>query len=199
MGARKRNMADRLKKERKNIVSAKLNNCPTSPRKMRLVADQIRGTDVNQALDILKYSPKEASRRLEKLLLSAISNWEVKNERSIKDEDEVYVSNIHVDSGRILKRLRPAPQGRAYRIRKSSNHVTLVLGSRTLEMMEEEEELEEEEILEEEELEEEEILEKEELEEEVEEDSEEERDEPEEEEEEGEEEEEEKETRKKKR
>jgi large subunit ribosomal protein L22 len=125
MGARKRLAAEKRKEERKQQYFAVLRNCPTSPRKMRLVADMIRGMEVNQALDVLKYSSKEASRRVEKLLLSAIANWQAKNEGVRIEESDLYVSRIMVDSGRILKRLRPAPQGRAHRIRKRSNHVTL--------------------------------------------------------------------------
>jgi large subunit ribosomal protein L22 len=133
MGVRKRNTADALKEARKNIAFAKLNNCPTSPRKMRLVADIIRGLDVEKALNILKFNSKEASGRLEKLLLSAIANWESKNEGSKIEDSNIYVKEITVDSGRMLKRVQPAPQGRAHRIRKRSNHVTIVLGSRTQE------------------------------------------------------------------
>ena len=129
MGVRKRQMAERLKEEKRNLAFAKLNNCPTSPRKMRLVADQVRGTGVEQALAILRFSPKEASRRLEKLLLSAIANWQAKNEDANIEDADLFIKEIKVDSGRMLKRLRPAPQGRAHRIRKRSNHVTLVLGS----------------------------------------------------------------------
>jgi len=125
MGARKRLAAEKRKEEKKQLYFAILKNCPTSPRKMRLVADMIRGMEVNKALDVLKYSSKEASRRVEKLLLSAIANWQAKNEGIRLEESELYVSQIMVDSGRILKRLRPAPQGRAHRIRKRSNHVTL--------------------------------------------------------------------------
>ncbi|MCA6074208.1 50S ribosomal protein L22 [Fulvivirga sedimenti] len=109
---------------------AKLNNVPTSPRKMRLVADLIRGEQVNRALNILKYEPKQGAARLEKLLLSAIANWQQKNEDIDLEDADLYVKEIRVDSGRILKRLRPAPQGRAHRIRKRSNHVTLILESR---------------------------------------------------------------------
>ena len=109
---------------------AKLKNVPTSPRKMRLVADLIRGEQVNRALNILKYEPKQGAARLEKLLLSAIANWQQKNEDIDLEDADLYVKEIRVDSGRILKRLRPAPQGRAHRIRKRSNHVTLVLESR---------------------------------------------------------------------
>ena len=130
MGVRKRNTAEALKKARKNIAFAKLNNCPTSPRKMRLVADVIRGEDVEKALNILKFNTKEASISLEKLLLSAIANWESKNEDSKIENSNLYVKEITVDSGRMLKRVQPAPQGRAHRIRKRSNHVKLVLDSR---------------------------------------------------------------------
>ena len=133
MGVRKRNTAEALKEARKNVAFAKLNNCPTSPRKMRLVADIIRGEDVEKALNILKFNAKEASGRLEKLLLSAIANWESKNEGSNIENSKLYVKEITVDSGRMLKRIQPAPQGRAHRIRKRSNHVTIVLGSRTQE------------------------------------------------------------------
>jgi len=133
MGVRKRNTAEALKEARKNIAFAKLNNCPTTPRKMRLVADIIRGLDVEKALNILKFNSKEASGRLEKLLLSAIANWESKNEGSKIEDSNIYVKEITVDSGRMLKRVQPAPQGRAHRIRKRSNHVTIVLGSRTQE------------------------------------------------------------------
>ena len=131
MGARKRKRAEEIKKERKNISFAKLNNCPTSPRKMRLIADLIRGMDADKALAELKLNPKEASIRMEKLLLSALANWEVKNEGKRMDESNLYVSEVKVDSGRMLKRIQPAPQGRAHRIRKRSNHVTLVVDSRT--------------------------------------------------------------------
>ena len=133
MGVRKRNTAEALKEARKNVAFAKLNNCPTSPRKMRLVADIIRGEDVEKALNILKFNAKEASGRLEKLLLSAIANWESKNEGSNIESSNLYVKEITIDSGRMLKRIQPAPQGRAHRIRKRSNHVTIVLGSRTQE------------------------------------------------------------------
>ena len=119
-------------KENNNVAIAKLNNCPTSPRKMRLVADQIRGEDISSALSILKFSPKEASRRLEKLLVSAISNWQSKNENSDIDSAQLFVKEIRVDSAGMLKRIRTAPQGRAHRIRKRSNHVTLILSSKTI-------------------------------------------------------------------
>ena len=117
---------------------AKLNNVPTSPRKMRIVADLIRGVRVNQALSILKFEPKVGAAKLEKLLLSAIANWQAKNEDTRLEDADLYVKAITVDSGRILKRLRPAPQGRAHRIRKRSNHVTLVVDSlNTVEQVEE--------------------------------------------------------------
>ncbi|MBT5699312.1 MAG: 50S ribosomal protein L22 [Flavobacteriales bacterium] len=130
MGARKRIKANAMKEARKDIAFAKLNNCPTSPRKMRLIADLIRGMDAERALAQLKLNPKEASGRMEKLLLSALANWEVKNEGKRMDESNLYVSEVKVDSGRMLKRVQPAPQGRAHRIRKRSNHVTLVVDSR---------------------------------------------------------------------
>ncbi len=130
MGARKRIKANLMKEARKDIAFAKLNNCPTSPRKMRLIADLIRGMDAERALAQLKLNPKEASGRMEKLLLSALANWEVKNEGKRMDESNLYVSEVKVDSGRMLKRVQPAPQGRAHRIRKRSNHVTLVVDSR---------------------------------------------------------------------
>lgn len=120
-------MAERIKAEKKEIAFAKLNNCPTSPRKMRLVADLIRGVQVEKALAILRFSPKEASKRVEKLLLSAIANWQMKNEDADVEGADLFVKEIRVDGGAMLKRLRPAPQGRAHRIRKRSNHVTLVL------------------------------------------------------------------------
>ena len=130
MGVRKKQMADRIKEEKKQLAFAKLNNCPTSPRKMRLVADLVRGEKVENALQILRFSPKEASRRLEKLLLSALANWQAKNEDENIEDADLIVSEIRVDGGAMLKRLRPAPQGRAHRIRKRSNHVTLVVGSK---------------------------------------------------------------------
>jgi len=133
MGNRKRQSAQALKEARKSLAFAKLNNCPTSPRKMRLVADQVRGESIDKALAILKFSPKEASRRLEKLVLSAIANWQSKNESEDIEKSALYISEIKVDGGSMLKRLRPAPQGRAHRIRKRSNHVTVVLGSNTIE------------------------------------------------------------------
>ncbi|HPY66537.1 MAG TPA: 50S ribosomal protein L22 [Bacteroidales bacterium] len=134
MGVRKRNTAERRKEASKSQYQAILRNCPTSPRKMRLVTDLIRGEEVNRALDILKYSSQEASRRLEKLLLSAIANWQSKNEGVRIEESKLYIKTIYVDGGRTMKRLQTAPQGRAYRLRKRSNHVTLVLDSRNKEI-----------------------------------------------------------------
>lgn len=132
MGARKRNKAEQMKKERKSVSFAKLNDCPTSPRKMRLIADMVRGVEVNKALSMLRFCPKEASVRVEKLLLSAIDNWQKKNEDVRIEDSNLFVKEISVDSGRQLKRLRPAPQGRGYRIRKRSNHVTVVVDSRNM-------------------------------------------------------------------
>ncbi len=134
MGARKKIMADRQKEIKKQTAIAKLNDVPTSPRKMRLVADIIRGVEVNRALDILKYSKKEASVRLEKLLKSAIANWESKNEadRSELESGNIVVKSIMVGQGTSLKRIRTAPQGRAARIRKRSNHVTIVLDKKAV-------------------------------------------------------------------
>ncbi len=132
MGSRKRNSANKIKESKKNLAFAKLNNSPISPRKMRLVADQIRGERIESALTILKFSPKEASRRLEKLLVSAISNWESKNEGLDIETSQLFVKEIRVDSAGMLKRIRTAPQGRAHRIRKRSNHVTLILSSKTI-------------------------------------------------------------------
>ena len=129
MGSRKRNSAEKIKEAKKDLAFAKLNNCPTSPRKMRLVADSVRGKKVDTALTILKFSQKEASNKLEKLLMSAITNWQSKNEDSDVEQANLFIKEIRVDSAGMLKRLRPAPQGRAHRIRKRSNHVTLILGS----------------------------------------------------------------------
>ena len=124
MGLRKRQAADAIKAARKTQYGAKLRNVPSSPRKMRLVVDMIRGVEAFKALGILKFSNKEASRKVEKLLRSAIANWEAKNERKA-EAGELYVKTVFVDAAPMLKRLRPAPQGRGYRIRKRSNHVTL--------------------------------------------------------------------------
>lgn len=129
MGTRKHKRAEQLKEAKKQVYSATLNNCPTSPRKMRLVTDMVKGLEVSNALNILKFSSKEASRRVEKLLLSAIANWQQKNEGVRIEESNLYIKEAFVNQGRTLKRIQPAPQGRAYRIRKRSNHVTLVLDS----------------------------------------------------------------------
>ena len=130
MGARKRISAEKRKETAKSTCQASLRNCPTSPRKMRLVTQMVSGMEVNKALDVLKFSPQQASRRVEKLLLSAIANWQSKNEGVRIEESNLFVKLIHVDGGRQLKRLRTAPQGRGNRIRKRSNHVTLVLDSK---------------------------------------------------------------------
>ncbi|WP_159800535.1 50S ribosomal protein L22 [Flavobacterium sp. MK4S-17] len=129
MGVRKRERAEQIKEANRQVAFAKLNNCPTSPRKMRIVADLVRGQKVESALNILKFNSKEASRKLEKLLLSAINNWQQKNSEESLEEAGLFVKEIRVDGGMMLKRLRPAPQGRAHRIRKRSNHVTIVLGA----------------------------------------------------------------------
>lgn len=133
MGKRKRISAKKRADEKKQIAFARLNNCPTSPRKMRIVADMVRGQEINKALALLKYSKKEASNKLEKLLLSAIANWRVKNEELDVEDSGLFVKEIYVDSARMLKRIQPAPQGRAHRIRKRSNHVTLILDNKTSE------------------------------------------------------------------
>ena len=124
MGVRKRQSAELRKEALKTQAFAKLNNVPSSPRKMRLVADMVRGQEVFRALGILKFSNKEAAAKVEKLLRSAIANWEAKNDRKAEN-DELYISTIFVDCAPMLKRLRTAPQGRGYRIRKRANHVTL--------------------------------------------------------------------------
>ncbi len=126
MGKRKRIAADAMKAERAHIAFAKLTNVPSSPRKMRLVADLVRGQEVFRALGILKFSNKEAAARLEKLLRSAVANWEAKNEAKA-EAGMLYISTIYVNPAPMLKRLRPAPQGRGYRIRKRANHVTLIV------------------------------------------------------------------------
>lgn len=130
MGVRKKTAADERKLAQKTEYIAKLNNCPTSPRKMRLLADLIRGMEVEKALNILKFNTKEASGRLHKLVLSGMSNWQAKNEGKRIEEADLYIKTIFVDSGFQLKRLRTAPQGRGNRIRKRSNHVTLILDSK---------------------------------------------------------------------
>ena len=130
MGSRKHNSAEQRKAERKSLVMARLRNVPTSPRKMRLVADLVRGMDVEKAMHVLQHTNKEAAGRLYKLVRSAVANWEVKNEGDRIEDNALYIKEISVDSGRMLKRVQPAPQGRAYRVRKRSNHVTLILGNR---------------------------------------------------------------------
>ena len=130
MGARKRIAAEQRKEAQKSQYFAKLQKTPTSPRKMRLVADMIRGMEAFRALGVLKYTNKAASARLEKLLRSAIANWEEKNERKAEN-GELYITSISVDSATMLKRMRPAPQGRGYRVRKRSNHVTLFVDTKT--------------------------------------------------------------------
>ena len=130
MGARKHIKAEERKEALKSLYFAKLNNCPSSPRKMRYVVDMIRGMEVNRALGILRFSKKAAAQNVEKLLRSAIANWEVKNDRKAED-GELYVTRVFVDEGVTMKRMRPAPQGRGYRIRKRSNHVTLFVDAKT--------------------------------------------------------------------
>jgi len=129
MGARKRLSAEKRKESRKTQYNAKLRNVPTSPRKMRKVAEMIRGEKVELALHILEHSPQEAAGRLRKLLLSAIANWQSKNEGVRLEDSNLIVKTVMVDGGRTLRRIQPAPQGRAYRIRKRSNHVQITLGS----------------------------------------------------------------------
>ena len=124
---RKKESAEKLKAAKKEKAFAILRNCPTSPRKMRLVVDMIRGKEVNLALNILRYSSKEASRKVEKLVMSAVNNWEQKNEGARVDDNTLFIKEIFVNEGRTLKRIQPAPQGRAHRIRKRSNHVTVVV------------------------------------------------------------------------
>ncbi|HRZ42629.1 MAG TPA: 50S ribosomal protein L22 [Bacteroidales bacterium] len=130
MGARKRIAAEERKEANKSLYFAKLNDCPSSPRKMRLVADMIRGMEVEKALYVLKTSPKDASDKVRKLVLSAMANWQQKNQGARMEDSHLYVKTIQVDGGRMLKRLQTAPQGRAHRVRKRSNHVTVFLGSR---------------------------------------------------------------------
>jgi large subunit ribosomal protein L22 len=130
MGVRKKNSADARKEANKTIAFAKLNNCPSSPRKMRLVADLVRGKDILTAINYLKFNPKVASKDLEKLLISAINNWEQKNEGQDAYSSELFVKEVKVDGGRMLKRVQPAPQGRAHRVRKRSNHITIVVDTK---------------------------------------------------------------------
>jgi large subunit ribosomal protein L22 len=139
MGAKSRTKAEKNKEAKKNVAYAKLNNSPSSPRKMRLVADLVRGKRVELALHMLKNNSKQPSERLRKLLLSAIANWQSKNEGARIEESDLFIQEIKVDGGRMLKRLQTAPQGRAHRIRKRSNHVTIILGSRNAAAVETEE------------------------------------------------------------
>ena len=129
MGARKHIKAGERKQALRSQYFAKLKDCPSSPRKMRYVVDMVRGMEVNRALGVLRFSRKAAAQDVEKLLRSAIANWEIKNDRKVEG-DELYISKIFVDEGVTMKRMRPAPQGRGYRIRKRSNHVTLFVDSK---------------------------------------------------------------------
>ena len=133
MGARKHIKAQERKEAQKSLYFAKLNNCPSSPRKMRYVVDMIRDMEVDRALGVLRFSKKAAAKDVEKLLRSAIANWEVKNDRKAED-GELYISKVFVDEGVTMKRLRAAPQGRGYRIRKRSNHVTLFVDAKPAEV-----------------------------------------------------------------
>ncbi|HRS18315.1 MAG TPA: 50S ribosomal protein L22 [Bacteroidales bacterium] len=133
MSNRKKIKADQIKDAKKLKAFAILRNCPSSPRKMRLVADMVRGKEVNNALDLLRYSTKESSRKVEKLVLSAINNWQQKSEGKRIEDNQLYIKEIFVDEGRMLKRIQPAPQGRAHRVRKRSNHVTVVVDTIQLE------------------------------------------------------------------
>ncbi len=142
MGVRSRTRAENRKEAKKKVAFASLNNCPSSPRKMRLVTDLIRGKRVELALHTLKHNAKQPAERLRKLLLSAISNWQAKNEGVRIEESDLYIKEIFVDSGRMLKRIQPAPQGRAHRIKKRSNHVTILLESRNKAVAEVEEAVE---------------------------------------------------------
>jgi large subunit ribosomal protein L22 len=130
MGARKHIRAEQIKEQKKTLYIAKLNNCPTSPRKMRRMADLIRGLEVEKALHILKMAPQESSIRMRKLLLSTIANWQAKNENLRIEDANLIVKTVFVNQGRSLKRLRTAPQGRGYRIKKRSNHVTMIVDSK---------------------------------------------------------------------
>ena len=129
MGARKHIKAEERKQALRSQYFAKLKDCPSSPRKMRYVVDMVRGMEVNRALGVLRFSKKAAAQNVEKLLRSAIANWEIKNDRKVEG-DELYISKIFVDEGVTMKRMRPAPQGRGYRIRKRSNHVTIFVDSK---------------------------------------------------------------------
>ncbi len=133
MGSRKHNRAEMIKEAKKKETFAKLNNVPTSPRKMRLVADMVRGMKVELALHVLHMAPQEASKRMHKLVLSALANWQAKNEGIRMENANLYIKSVGVDGGRSLKRIRTAPQGRAHRIRKRSNHVSIVIDNRVTE------------------------------------------------------------------
>ena len=130
MGARKHNSAEVKKEANKTLFFAKLNDCPSSPRKMRLVADLVNGKNVENALHILQHTPNYAAEKLQKLLKSALANWQVKNEGVRMEDSNLYIKEVKVDGGRSLKRVQPAPQGRAHRIKKRSNHVTVIIDSR---------------------------------------------------------------------
>jgi large subunit ribosomal protein L22 len=130
MSVKQKNAADARKEAMKTVYVARLVDNPTSPRKTRIMANVIRGKNVDYAMNVLRYSRREASEKLLKLLKSAIANWQVKNEGKRLEDADLYIKTIMVDGGRMLKRIRTAPQGRAARIRKRSNHVTLILGDR---------------------------------------------------------------------
>ena len=130
MGARKHNSAEQRKEANKTLFFAKLNNCPSSPRKMRLVADLVNGKNVENALHILQHTPNYAAEKLGKLIKSALANWQQKNEGVRMEDCNLYIKEVKVDGGRSLKRVQPAPQGRAHRIKKRSNHVTVIVDSR---------------------------------------------------------------------
>lgn len=130
MGSRKHNSAEQRKEANKTLFFAKLNNCPSSPRKMRLVADLVNGKNVENALHILQHTPNYAAEKLGKLIKSALANWQQKNEGVRMEDSNLYIKEVKVDGGRSLKRVQPAPQGRAHRIKKRSNHVTVIVDSR---------------------------------------------------------------------
>jgi large subunit ribosomal protein L22 len=138
MGSRKHNRAEVVKEAKKTMYFARLNDNPTSPRKARLIADMVRGMEIEKALHILKFAPQEAATKIHKLLLSAIANWQLKNEGKRIEDSNLFIKEIFVDSGRVLKRLRTAPQGRGHRIKKRSNHITLYIDSRVIENFEKE-------------------------------------------------------------
>ncbi len=138
MGSRKHNRAEAVKEAKKTMYFARLNDNPTSPRKARLIADMVRGMEIEKALHILKFAPQEAATKIHKLLLSAIANWQLKNEGKRIEDSNLFIKEIFVDGGRALKRLRTAPQGRGHRIKKRSNHITLYIDSRVIENFEKE-------------------------------------------------------------